>query len=231
MFYSPYYGFGPGMGFLLIAMVFVTYAQMKVKTTFNRYLQVNNKIGFTGYEVARKILDRNGLRDVPVEITPGQLTDHYDPRTKVVRLSPHVYKGNTIASISVAAHECGHAIQHGNGYFPLTLRNAIAPIANFGSRFVWILVMAGFVFGATGLIDLGILFYLASVIFQIITLPVELNASSRAIEQMDMNGVITVNEIEPCKKVLRAAALTYIGAMAVAIAQLFRLILLRNQRD
>lgn len=231
MFFSPYYVFGPGMFIVFIAMIFVAYAQMKVKTTFNKYIRIKSYKGFTGFEVARKILDANGLRDVKIELTSGVLTDHYNPRDKTVYLSNPVLRGDTISSISVAAHECGHAIQHGNGYIPLMMRNAIAPIASITSQFVWVLVMAGFLFNSTGLIDMGILFYLGSVIFQIITLPVEINASSRALEEMQVVNVISTDEIKPCKKVLKAAALTYVGAMAVAIAQLLRLVLLRNKRD
>lgn len=231
MFYSPYYGFGPGMIFLIPAIILAMYAQMKVKTTFNKYLNVRNTRGYTGAQVARMILDRNGLHNVAVEYVGGFLSDHYDPRIQVLRLSPQVYNGNSIASISVAAHEAGHAIQHGVGYIPLTLRNTIAPIASFGSQTVWLLVFAGLILGIAPLIDIGILFYLVAVIFQLITLPVEFNASSRAIEQLEMNDVISIDEIKPSKKVLNAAALTYVAAMAVSIAQLLRLILLRNRRD
>ncbi|MEW9124005.1 MAG: zinc metallopeptidase [Thermotaleaceae bacterium] len=230
-FITPYGGFGPGMIFLLPAIVFAMYAQAKVKSTFQKYLNVNSRKGYTGAQVARSILDRNGLRDVHVEYIGGYLSDHYDPRVKVLRLSPQVYNGTSIASISVAAHEAGHAIQHGVGYIPLTFRNTLAPIANFGSQAVWILVFGGFIMGWAGLVDLGILLYMAAVAFQVITLPVEFNASSRAIEQLEFNGFITSEEIRPSRKVLNAAALTYVAAMAVSIAQLFRLLVLRNRRD
>lgn len=231
MFYSPVYGFQGGLILLIPAILFAMYAQMKVRNTFNKYLHVRNAGGYTGAQIARMILDRNGLKDIPVEYIGGYLSDHYDPRKKVLRLSPQVYNGTSVASISVAAHEAGHAMQHGEGYVPLSLRNMIAPIASFGSRMVWLLVFAGFILGMTPLIDIGILFYLAAVIFQVITLPVEFNASHRAMEQLEMNGVITAQEIKPARKVLNAAALTYVAAMAVSIAQLFRLILLRNSRD
>lgn len=231
LFYSPYYGFGPGMIFLLPAIILAMYAQAKVRGTFNKYLQVSNRKGYTGAQVARAILDRNGLRDVDVEYIGGHLSDHYDPRVKVLRLSPQVFNGTSIASISVAAHEAGHAIQHGVGYVPLTMRNTLAPIASFGSQAVWMLVFGGFILGWTGLIDLGILLYMAAVAFQIITLPVEFNASSRAIEQLEIGGFITSEEIRPSRKVLNAAALTYVAAMAVSVAQLIRLLLLRNRRD
>jgi len=229
-FYSPNYGFGSGMIFVIPAIIFALYAQAKVKATFAKYLHVGSSKGYTGAEVARIILDKNGLFDVNVESVGGYLSDHYDPRNKVLRLSPQVYGGNSLASISVAAHEAGHAMQHGRGYIPLNLRNTIAPIANFGSKSVWILVFGAFILGIPQLIDLGILLYLCAVIFQVITLPVEFNASSRAIEQLEMNGMISQQEIVPSKKVLNAAALTYVAAMAVSLAQLLRLIMLRNRR-
>ncbi|WP_129596344.1 zinc metallopeptidase [Anaerophilus nitritogenes] len=225
-FYSP-----SGMIFLIPAMLLAFYAQMKVKSTFHRYLNVASTKAYTGAEVARMILDKNGIRHVSVESIGGFLSDHYDPRHKVLRLSPQVYNGRSIASISVAAHEVGHAIQHDRGYVPLTLRNTIAPIASFGSQFVWVLVFAGFALRIGPLIDLGILFYLAAVIFQVITLPVEFNASSRAIDELQGRGIITADEVRPSRKVLSAAALTYVAAMAVSIAQLLRLMLLRNRDD
>ncbi|WP_053956944.1 zinc metallopeptidase [Inediibacterium massiliense] len=220
-----------GMIFLIPAMLLAFYAQMKVKSTFHKYLNVASTRGYTGAEVARMILDKNGIYHVSIEPIGGYLSDHYDPRHKVLRLSPQVYNGRSIASISVAAHEVGHAIQHDHGYTPLILRNTIAPIASFGSQFVWILVFAGFALRIGSLIDLGILFYLAAVVFQVITLPVELNASSRAINELQERGVIAIDEIKPSKKVLSAAALTYVAAMAVSIAHLLRLMLLRNRDE
>lgn len=230
-FYSPYYGFGSGMIFVIPAFIFAIYAQMKVKSTFARYLKQQSSFGYTGVQVARTILDKNGLRDVPIEPTSGYLSDHYDPRVRVLRLSPQVYNGTSIASISVAAHESGHAIQHAVGYIPLTMRNILAPVASFGSQAVWILVFAGFILGLGSLIDLGIVFYLVAVVFQIITLPVEFNASSRAMIALEEGGIVSLEERSSSRKVLNAAALTYVAAMAVSMAQLFRLIVLRNRRD
>ncbi len=230
-FYSPYYGFGPGMIFVIPAIILAFYAQMKVKSTFQKYLKVRNLKSLTGAEVARILLDKNGLYDVTVESVGGYLSDHYDPRVRKLRLSTQVYGGTSIASISVAAHEAGHAIQHGVGYIPLTLRNTIAPIANFGSQAVWFLVFGAFILGLPQLIDIGILLYLGAVVFQVITLPVEFNASNRAIEQLEVNGLITLEEVKPSRKVLNAAALTYVAAMAVSIAQLLRLMMLRNRRN
>lgn len=230
MYHYGYYGIDPTFILVLPAIIFAMYAQTKVQTTFSKYLRVGNISGYTGAQVARMILDRNGLYDVRIELIGGRLTDHYDPRSKVLRLSRDVYSGTSVASIGVAAHEVGHAIQHANGYFPLILRNNIAPVASFGARFVWILVFAGFILGAYNLVNLGILLYLAVVAFQVVTLPVEFNASRRALVQLQ-SGIITRDEVNPVKKVLRAAALTYVAATLVAIGQLLRLILLSNRRD
>lgn len=210
MYYGGYYGgYGGGwMLFLMPAILFSMYAQLKVSTSFNKYLRVVSRSGYTGSQVARMILDRNGLHDVRIELVPGNLTDHYDPRTKVIRLSRNVYNGNSIAAVSVAAHEVGHAIQHGEGYFPLLIRNNIAPIASIGARFVWVLILLGFLISPF-LLEVGIILYLAVVLFQVVTLPVEFNASRRALYQLE-NGIILRDEIEPSKKVLSAAALTYV---------------------
>ncbi len=222
--------YGSGIEFIILipAILFAMYAQAKVKSTFNKYLKINNRSGYTGAQIARMILDKNGLNDVSIEHIKGSLTDHYDPRKKVLRLSTPVHNGTSVASAGVAAHEVGHAIQHAQGYFPLILRNNIAPVANFGARFVWILVFAGFLFNYV-LIEIGILLYLAVVAFQIVTLPVEFNASSRALVQLE-GSFIAREEITPAKKVLNAAALTYVAATLVGIAQLIRLILLSNRR-
>lgn len=213
---------------MIPAILFALYAQSKVKSTFKKYLKIHSRSGYTGSQIARMILDRNGLHDIQIEHIGGSLTDHYDPRKKVLRLSTPVHNGNSVASAGVAAHEVGHAIQHATGYFPLILRNNIAPVANFGARFVWILVFAGFIFNSA-FIEIGILLYLAVVAFQIVTLPVEFNASRRALVQLE-GGIISKEEIAPAKKVLNAAALTYVAATLVGIAQLMRLILLSNRR-
>lgn len=230
MFYPGYgyYNGGTWMLFLFPALLFAMYAQLKVSTSFNRYLRVASRSGYTGSQVARTILDRNGLHDVRIEPVQGHLTDHYDPRTKVIRLSSNVYNGSSIAAISVAAHEVGHAIQHSEGYFPLILRNNVAPIAHIGSQFVWILVLLGLVIEPF-LLELGIMLYLAVVLFQIITLPVEINASKRALYQLE-NGFIYEDEVRPSKKVLSAAALTYVAATLVAIGQLLRLMAMSSRR-
>ncbi|MTI67597.1 MAG: zinc metallopeptidase [Firmicutes bacterium] len=225
----PFGLFGPEIIILIPAILFSMYAQGKVKTTFNKYLNVRSKSGYTGAEIAKYILDRNGLNDVRIEHVRGHLSDHYDPRKKVLRLSSQVYNGSSVASVGVAAHEVGHAIQHANGYYPLILRNNIAPIAGFGSRLAWPLVFIG-LFIAPSFIKVGVILYAAVVAFQIITLPVEFNASNRALAQLE-NGLLSSSEIKPAKKVLNAAALTYVAATLVGIAQLIRLILLSNRED
>lgn len=224
------FAFDPTMILLIPSIILAMYAQSKVRSTFARYLRVGSQRGYTGYQVARYILDNNGMKDVPVEISRGQLSDHYDPRKRVVRLSNEVYHGHSLASISVAAHETGHAIQHNNGYIPLSLRSAIFPIASFGSSAAWIFIMIGIVAGMTPLLDLGILLFTAAVLFQVVTLPVEFNASSRAMRLLDEGGFIVGDEYKHSKKVLNAAALTYVAATASAISQLIRLIIIRDRR-
>lgn len=233
MFY-PYglYGFDPTMIILIPAIIFTLFAQGKVKSSFAKYLRVPTRKGYTGAQVARLLLDQHGLQDMPIEVSRGQLSDHYDPTKRVLRLSGEVYQGNSIASVSVAAHEVGHAIQHANGYIPLSLRNMVFPVARFGSSAAWFFIIIGLLMPALGgLMDVGILLFGAAVAFQVITLPVEFNASSRALRLLDANGFITEDETEGAQKVLRAAALTYVAAMASGIAQLLRLILIRNRRN
>jgi len=174
MFYPYGFFFDPTMIFLVPSIIFAMYAQTKVKSTFAKYLRVHGKKGYSGFQVARYMLDNNGMRDVPIEITKGQLSDHYDPRKRVVRLSNDVYHGTSLASISVAAHETGHAIQHSHGYVPLSFRNAIFPVASFGSKAAWFFVIIGLVMATPTLVDLGILLFTAAVVFQVATLPVDL---------------------------------------------------------
>jgi Zn-dependent membrane protease YugP len=204
------------------------YAQSKISSTFKKYLQVPSNTGLNGSQIARFILDRNGLYNVRVEPVAGNLTDHYDPRTETVRLSQNVYGGGSIAAVSVAAHEVGHAIQHANGYFPLSLRSALAPVANLGSRLVWILIIAGMVISQF-FIDLGLALFLGIVLFQIVTLPVEFNASKRALNQLE-EGIIDKNSVASSRKVLSAAALTYVAATFVALAEMLRLISITKRR-
>lgn len=202
------------------------WAQMRVKGAFAKYSKVASSYHRSGAEVARAILNANGLFQVGIEQGRGFLSDHYDPRTKTVRLSPDIYHGQSIASAAVAAHEVGHAIQDANGYAFLRFRHALVPVANIGSNFSWILIMIGFIAHMSGMILLGIIFMAAAVVFQVITLPVEFNASSRAMDQVVSLGLISGSEEKQTRKVLNAAALTYVAAAAVAVLELIRLILI-----
>lgn len=217
---------------LLPAIVLAMYAQSKVKSTYNKYTRVKNSNNYSGYEVARKILDSNGLNEVKIEITRGVLSDHYDPRTRILRLSPDVHNGNSISAAGIAAHECGHAIQHGESYIPLQFRNTIAPVASIASNASWLIIMLGFIMNAFGLVQVGIILFSVVVLFQVVTLPVEFNASSRAVEILEVQGLVPANEIDGAKKVLNAAALTYVAAALTAVMQLLRMVLLsRRNRD
>ncbi|HPT60631.1 MAG TPA: zinc metallopeptidase [Bacillota bacterium] len=227
-----YFG-DPTFIILIPALLFAFYAQFKVQSAFQKYSQMQSQKGYTGAQVARDILDRVGLTDVPVEITRGRLTDHYDPKNRVMRLSPEVYNGNSIAALGVAAHETGHAIQHMEGYSFLNLRNAIYPVAAFGSQAAFPIFFIGLLFGSGvgyTLMTLGIYMFLAALVFQVITLPVEFNASSKALMLLNNGNYLTVDETNKAKKVLTAAALTYVAAVAMAAAQILRLLILRGSR-
>lgn len=230
--YFAYYA----TGILLIpAIIFTFYAQMKVKSNFNRYSRVRNDRNLTGAQAARKVLDANGLANVRIEAVKGSLTDHYDPRTRVLRLSQSVCNVNSIAAVSVACHEAGHALQHAEGYAPLKIRNSIVPIANFASNFSWLLVIIGVALLAANnymgdlLFNIGVIMMLVVILFHTVTLPVEFNASSRALKQMENLAIIDEDEEVGAKKVLRAAALTYVAALAVAIGNLLRMLALRGR--
>lgn len=216
---------------LIPAIVLTIYAQFKVKSTFNKYLKVPSQSGESGYSVARKLLDNKGLYSIPIEVTKGSLSDHYDPIDRVVRLSEDVYYGDSIASISVAAHETGHAIQHDEGYKPLMIRHSIFRVANIGSNLSWFLIVAGMLFAMSKLILAGIVFFSAAVVFQIVTLPVEFNASSRAMVLLEDNGILSRDEVNDSKKVLDAAALTYVAAALTSILELLRLIAIFNRSN
>ena len=217
---------------LIPAIILAVYAQMKVQTTFDRYSRVRASSGVTGAQVARDLLDKNNLTDVVVEITPGRLTV-YDPRTKRLRLSAENYHGTSLAALGVAAHETGHAIQHAQEYIPLNIRHAIFPVASFGSSLAFPLFFIGLVFGGGGtfLMDLGILLFTFAVLFQVVTLPVEFNASGRALRMLESEGyLMRGGEVAGARKVLSAAALTYLAATAMALLQLLRLVVLRGYR-
>ena len=221
--YYGYYGIDPTIFILIPGILFTMYAQFKVSSTTNRYFKVRSKLGYTGEQTARKILDANGLYNVRIEMVRGSLSDHYDPRSNVVRLSEDVYYGTSITSVSVAAHECGHAIQHAKGYAPLQIRSSLVPVVSFASNISWFLILIGFVMSGPFL-KIGILLFSASVLFQIVTLPVEFNASRRALVQIGNEGILEGKEIKEGKDVLTAAALTYVAAALVSVLQLLRLI-------
>lgn len=228
----PFLWGDPTFLLLIPAFILAVYAQMRVQGTFARFLRVQARSGYTGAQVARLLLDANQLQDIPVEIAPGRLTDHYDPRRKVMRLSADVYHGRSLAALGVAAHETGHAVQHSQAYLPLAVRNSVFPIANIGTTLAFPLFVLGLFMASGWLMDLGIILFTAAVAFQVVTLPVEFNASGRALAMLDSQGILTRgDEIDGAKKVLNAAALTYVAAAAVSLLQLFRLLLLRGSRD
>ena len=232
-----YYGyyFDPTYILIIIAAIISLIAQWRVNSAFSKYSRVASMSGMTGAQAARMILQSNGINDVSVQRISGKLTDHYNPSTKVLNLSESVYGSTSVAAIGVAAHECGHAIQHARGYFPLSLRTALVPVANIGSQLSWVFIIVGAIlsFNQT-LITIGIIMFSAAVLFQLVTLPVEFNASARALEQLESNGILYRDEVSQTRKVLSAAALTYVAAAATAILQLLRLIIHfggRGRRD
>ncbi|WP_416826727.1 zinc metallopeptidase [Ectobacillus polymachus] len=212
--------------YFLIILIVPLYAQARVRGAYSKYSEVYSTSGMTGAQVARRILDANGLYDVAVEETPGTLSDHYDPRTKTVRLSTNNYYSQSVAGTAVASHEVGHAIQDANDYSFMRFRHALVPVANIGSNMSWIFIMIGIFAGLTNMLFLGIILMAAGVLFQIITLPVELDASNRAMKQISTLGIVDHDEEKYARKVLNAAALTYIAAAAVAVSELIRLILI-----
>lgn len=216
----------PTMILLIPAMILAMYAQMKVNSTYHHYSQVASRRGMTGADVARYILNKNGLYDIPIERVQGQLSDHYDPRSRVVRLSEGVYDSTSIAALGVAAHEVGHAVQHDTGYMPLYIRNTIIPVTQIGSYVSIPLLVLGLLVSSPRLVELGIILFAAIVFFQIITLPVEYNASRRAVAVLGDEAILTADELVGTKKVLSAAALTYVAAAITAVFQLLRLLLI-----
>ena len=227
-----YYGFDPTYILVLIGVFITMAAQAKMRGTFQKYSQVRSGSGMTGQEVARRILMANGIFDVAVEPVAGQLTDHYDPRKKVVKLSEVIYNSTSIAAVGVAAHECGHAIQDNRDYLPLRLRTAIVPIANLGSTLSFPMILIGIFLAGSGsyfglnLINLGIICFSLAVLFQLVTLPVEIDASRRALQQLDATGILPSEEGRHARAVLSAAALTYVAAAASSLLQLLRLVIL-----
>ncbi|MEG1874246.1 MAG: zinc metallopeptidase [Angelakisella sp.] len=230
--FHGYYGFDWSYMTLVVpALLLALWAQFKVKSTYAKYSAVQARQGLTGADAARKILDSNGLQQVRIEHIAGQLTDHYDPKTQVVRLSDAVYGNASIAAIGVAAHEVGHAVQHATGYGFLKLRHAIIPISQAGSTLSMPLILLGLVFNSGPLALAGILLFSLVAVFQLVTLPVEFNASSRALATLDSYGMLDAQELAGTRRVLSAAAMTYVAALAVSLAQLFRLLLLFGRRN
>lgn len=232
MYYYPMY-FDRTYLLVLVGVVICLLASARMNSTFRKYSNVRNHSGMTGREAAERILAMSGIRDVRVAHVSGSLTDHYDPRTKVVRLSDATYNSTSVAALGVAAHECGHAAQHAHGYAPLSIRSALVPVANFGSSIAWPLILIGLLMNSEMsrmLLNLGILAFSLAVLFQLVTLPVEFNASSRALRILGDTGLLYENEVKDTRKVLTAAALTYVAGAASAILQLLRILLLTQNR-
>ncbi|WP_373266300.1 zinc metallopeptidase [Hungatella hathewayi] len=226
------YYFDPTWILVIIGAVLSMAASAKVNSTFNKYSKVRSMTGMTGEDAAKRLLNSQGIYDVTVRPVKGQLTDHYDPRTKTVNLSESVFHSASVAAIGVAAHECGHAMQDNVGYVPLKLRGAIVPVANIGSQAAFPLIIIGALIGGMGspLVNIGLILFSLAVIFQLITLPVELNASRRAITLLDQVGILGGQEVNQTRKVLGAAALTYVAALAASVLQLLRLVILFGGR-
>lgn len=215
---------------LIIGMLLSLAASAKLKSTFARYRSVRNASGLTGEQAARRILQAAGITDVQVRAVHGSLTDHYDPRTKTVNLSQDIYGQTSLAAVGVAAHECGHAIQHATHYAPLEIRSAIVPAANLGSQLSWPLFFIGLIMSIRPLITAGIVLFSLAVLFQLVTLPVEINASFRALHMLEATGILGSDENRGARKVLTAAAMTYVAALAGSVLQLFRLLILAGGR-
>lgn len=223
-----------GYFLVIIAAVISLLASLKVQSTYQKYAKVRSMSGMTGAQAAERILHSQGIFDVRIEPIAGNLTDHYDPSSKVLRLSQSVYGNTSVAAIGVAAHECGHAVQHQVGYAPLNIRSALVPAANIGAQVSWPLILIGLLLGGTTssiLIQLGILLFCLAVLFQLVTLPVELNASRRALVLLEENGILGTREVSDARKVLSAAAMTYVAAAAGSVLQLLRLIMIARRND
>lgn len=231
--YFPFY-WDPTYFLVLIGVVLSLLASAKVNSTYAKYSRVRSRSGITGAEAARRILNSQGIYDVTIEHVSGNLTDHYDPSSKTLRLSDSVYGSASVAAIGVAAHECGHAVQHDTNYSPLKIRGALVPVANLGANIAWPLIIVGLLISGNStpsiLCQIGILLFSAAVLFQLVTLPVEFNASSRAVRLLDQTGVLYGDEVDATKKVLGAAALTYVAAAASMILQLLRLLIIVGGR-
>lgn len=228
--FFPYYYFDPTMLVLIPALILAMYAQFRVRSTYGKYSQIYASSGMTGAEVARELLRQNGIYNVTVQQVGGYLTDHYDPTRKVVNLSPQVYHGDSLAAIGVAAHEVGHAIQHAVNYRPLQIRASLVPAANIGANWGLPLAIIGFFINSGFMMNLGLVLFVGALLFHLVTLPVEFNASNRAIQLLDRGRYLSRQELGGTKKVLRAAAFTYVAATLVALANLFRILMLFGMR-
>ena len=232
--YGGYYGYGyywdPTYFLVLVGLVLCLGASALVNSTMRKYSKVRNMRGLTGAEAARNILNREGLYNVQIECLNSDDGDHYDPRTDTVRLSYNNFNGTSVTAVSVAAHECGHAIQHNINYAPLNIRSAIVPVANIGSSLSWPIFLLGLILSIPALTTAGIVLFSLAVLFQLVTLPVEFNASSRALKMLESTGILNADENKGARKVLTAAALTYVAALASSILQLLRLIILSGGR-
>ena len=224
------YDMNSGLLLILAAFVLGLIARSRVNSTFAKYSRVRNSIGLTGVAMARNILDNYGLLNVNIEQVQGRLTDHYDPRTGTLRLSGEVYSGNSVAAIGIAAHEAGHAVQHAMGYSPIKFRNALVPVANLGSRLLFPLVFGGFLLRMGNLITIGAILYAGVLLFQLVTLPVEFNASARAVNWLEKNRGLSPDDVQGVKKILRAAALTYVASALAALGQMVWLLLAGRRR-
>ena len=229
------YGYGmyfdPTYFLIVIGMLISLAASANVNGTFSKYAKVRSMSGLTGAEAARRVLNSCGIYDVRIERVSGKLTDHYDPRSRILRLSDSTYGSDSVAAVCVAAHECGHAIQHQKKYGPLVLRSTLVPLANFGSTASWPIFILGLIMSLRPLIYAGILLFTLAVLFQLVTLPVEFNASSRAVRVLENTGMLGTAELKDAQKVLRAAAMTYVASLAASILQLLRLLILAGGRD
>lgn len=226
-----YWGFDWTYILIIIALLISLAVQMNMKGTFQKYSRVRSERGMTGAQAAERILHNAGIYNVRVERIHGNLNDHYDPRTKVIKLSDSIYGSNSLAAVGVAAHECGHAIQDATGYAPLGIRSALVPAANLGSQLSWPLFLIGLIFSMKPLLTAGIILFCAALLFQIVTLPVEFNASGRALRTLEQTGIMASQEIRDTRKVLGAAAMTYVAAVAASLLQLLRLVLLSRRSD
>ena len=224
----PFFFWDPTMILLIPAIILAIWAQMRVSSTYSKYSKISSARGATGAETAKFLLEYNGLSDVKIEAVEGKLSDHYDPRSRTVRLSSDNYKGRSLSAVAVAAHEVGHAVQDGTGYVPLKIRHSILPATNLGSWAAFPLFIIGFLFNTPLLMDIGIILFAGVVVFHLVTLPVEFNASHRALAQLSTNGMLIEEEVKGARKVLNAAAMTYVAATAVSLIHLVRLLILRG---